>query len=160
MGSFERIVYRFSRWLNTVSGVALVAMMGLVFVNVLLRAVWYPILGTYEFTGFLASVTIALAVAHCAANMGHVAITIFTDNLPDRLRAVLDFIVSVLSSCLYFVLFWQCSKYAINMYHTGEVAPTTETPFYPFIFIVGFGILMLALVLLNDVFKSIVRMVK
>ena len=82
MLSFEKTVYGFSRMLNVLSGIALVLMMLLVFVNVALRAVWKPILGTYEFTGFLASITITFALAHCAAKKGHIAITIFADMLP------------------------------------------------------------------------------
>ncbi len=143
--------------LNVLSGITLVAMMGLVFVNVALRAVWQPLLGTYEFTGFIAALTISLALAHCAANKGHVAITLFADRLPARVQAILDTIVAILGFGLYIVLAWQCSKYAIVMYHSGEVSITTETHFYPFIFIVAFGLLMLALVLLNDLFKSLQR---
>jgi TRAP-type C4-dicarboxylate transport system permease small subunit len=160
MGSFEKNVYRLSRILNVLSGIALVAMMGLVFVNVALRAVWDPILGTYEFTGFLASMTIALALAHCATKKGHVAITIIVERLPDRIQALLDTIVAILGTGLYVVLAWECSKYAIVMYRSGEVSPTTETPFYPFLFVVAFGLLMLALVLLNDLFKSLGRALK
>jgi TRAP-type C4-dicarboxylate transport system permease small subunit len=156
-GSFERIVYRFSRMLNVLSGVALVLMMVLVFVNVALRAVWNPILGTYEFTGFLAALTIALALAHCAAKKGHVAITLFADMMPKRIQAILDTIVAILSIVLYSILAWQCSKYAIVLYHSGEVSITTLTPFYPLVLVVAFGFAMLALVLLNDLFKSLQR---
>jgi TRAP-type C4-dicarboxylate transport system permease small subunit len=74
MLSFEKTVYGFSRKLNILSGIALLLMMGLVFVNVALRAVGKPILGTYEFTGFLASITITFALAHCASKKGHIAI--------------------------------------------------------------------------------------
>ena len=88
MGSFERVVYRFSRVLNVLSGIALVLMMALVFVNVAFRAVWNPILGAYEFTGFLAALTIALALAHCAAKKGHVAITLFADRMPKMATTV------------------------------------------------------------------------
>ena len=160
MLSFEKTVYGFSRTLNILSGIALVLMMGLVFVNVALRAVWRPILGTYEFTGFLAAITIAFALAHCASKKGHIAITIFADRLPPRVQAVLDSIVSILGTALYAVIAWQCVKYAINMYRVGEVSPATATPFYPFILAVAFGLLMLALVLLNDVFKSIGKIFK
>jgi len=155
MGYFTRIVYWLSRKLNVVSGIALVAMMGLVFVNVASRAVWYPILGAYEFTGFLASVTIAFALAHCAANKGHIAITIMAERLPARVQRALDIIVAILGTGLYLVLAWECSKYAISMYHSGEVSLTTETPFYPFIFGVAFGFLMLAVVLFIDLVQSL-----
>jgi TRAP-type C4-dicarboxylate transport system permease small subunit len=157
MVSYERIVLRFSRILNILSGILLTVMMGLVFINVLLRAVWKPILGTYEYTGFLAALTISFALAHCAVNKGHIAITIFADRLPPRVQAVLDSLVAVMGTVLYAVISWQCVKYAINLYQIGEVSPATATPFYPFIIVVAFGILMLSLVLLNDLFTSIQR---
>lgn len=157
MDAFKKVVYGLSRVLNTISGVSLAIMMGLVFINVLMRAVWYPILGTYEYTSFLASMTIGLALAHCAAKKGHVMITIFAERLPERAQALLDALVAILSTCLYLILAWESSKYAISMYHSGEVGLTTEIPFYPFIFIVAFGILMLALVLLIDLFQSLKR---
>ena len=155
MSSYERIVSRFSRILNILSGIALVVMMGLVFVNVALRAVWDPIIGTYEFTGFLASITIAFALAHCASKKGHIAITLFADQLPPRVQAILDTIVAVLGTALYAVIAWQCVKYAIGMIETGEVSLALGIPFYPFIFAVAFGLFILALILLNDVIKSI-----
>ena len=157
MPSFKNSVYGFSRILNIISGIVLTAMMGLVFVNVLFRAVWQPILGTYEYTGFLAALTISLALAHCAANKGHIAITLFADRLPPRVQAILDSFVAILGTALYGVISWQCVKYSIHMYHSGEVSPATATPFYPFIIVVAFGLLMLALVLLSDLFKSIQR---
>jgi TRAP-type C4-dicarboxylate transport system permease small subunit len=158
MASFERIVYRFSRMLDVLSGIALVLMMVLVFVNVALRAVWIPILGTYEYTGFLAALTIALALAHCAARKGHVAITLFADMMPNRIQAILDTIVAIFGIVLYSILAWQCVKYAMVLYQSGELSITTLTPFYPLVLVVAFGFAMLALVLLNDLFKSL-RMV-
>ena len=155
MLAFEKTVYGFSRKLNILSGIALLLMMGLVFINVALRAVGKPILGTYEFTGFLASITITFALAHCASKKGHIAITIFADRLPPRVQAILDSLVAILGTALYAVISWQCVKYAINLYQIGEVSPATATPFYPFIIAVAFGLLMFALILLNDVFKSI-----
>ena len=160
MASFEKTVYGFSRRLNIVSSIVLVLMMGLVFVNVVLRAVWTPILGTYEFTGFLASIMITFALAHCASIKGHIAITIFADRLPSRVQAILDSFVAILGTALYAVIAWQSVKYAINMIKIGEVSPATATPFYPFIFAVAFGLFMLALTLLNDVFTSIGKIFK
>ena len=157
MASFERIVYRFSRMLDVLSGIALVLMMVLVFVNVALRAVWIPILGTYEYTGFLAALTIALALAHCAARKGHVAITLFADMMPNRIQAILDTIVAIFGIVLYSILAWQCVKYAMVLYQSGELSITTLTPFYPLVLVVAFGFAMLALVLLNDLFKSLQR---
>ena len=155
MPSFEKTIYGWGRILNIFSGITLVLMMGLVVVNVAFRAVWQPILGTYEFIGFLAALTITFALAHCASKKGHIAITIIADQLPPRVQAVLDSFVAILGTALYGVISWQSVRYAIHMIKIGEVSPATATPFYPFIFAVAFGLLMLALILLNDVFRSI-----
>jgi TRAP-type C4-dicarboxylate transport system permease small subunit len=149
-----------SKKLDIIAGIALVAMMALVFGNVLSRAVWRPIMGTYEVTAFLASMTISFALANCAANKGHIALTLFVDRLPRRVQAFFDTIVSILGAALYLVLAWQVSKYATQMKGTGEVSLTMEIPFFPFIYGVAFGLLMLSLVLLVNIFNSLVRISK
>lgn len=156
----ENIIFGASRKLNIVSGVALTAMMILVFLNVVLRALWRPILGTYEFTAFLASVTISFALAYCAVEKGHVAITLFTERLSSRGQAVCDAIVGIIGTVMFAVLSWQSALYAMVIYRSGEVAPTTETPFYPFIIGVAFGFFLLAAVNLIDLMNSLKKVVK
>jgi hypothetical protein len=46
------------------------------------------------------------------------------------------------------------------MKQTGEVSLTMEIPFYPFIYGVAIGLLMLALVSLVSIFQSFVRIYK
>ncbi len=154
----EKAVAWASQKLDVIAGVALVAMMVLVSGNVIARAVWEPIMGTYEVTAFLAAMTISFALAHCAMNKGHIALTLFVDRLPRRVRAFLDVIVSVLGALLFLIMAWQVAKYAVHMKGTGEVSLTMEIPFYPFIFGVAFGLLMLALVSLVDLLKSLSRL--
>ena len=103
----------------------------LIFINVFSRAVWQPLLGTYEFTSLLASITISMSLAYCAVNKGHVAITLFADRFPRRVRSVLNVIVSLIGTVLFAVLSWQCVKYAITVYHSGEVSMTTEMRVLP-----------------------------
>ena len=148
-----------SNKLNVISGIALVAMMVLVFTNVVLRAVWRPILGTYEITAFLAAITISFALAYCAVNKGHIALTLFVDRLPPRVQAAIDTFTYSIGTVLFTVLAKEVAKYALHTRGTGEVGMTTEIPFYPFIFGVAFGLLMLAIVLFIDILKSIKRMI-
>jgi TRAP-type C4-dicarboxylate transport system permease small subunit len=156
----EKVVGWASQKLDVVAGIALVAMMALIFVNVLSRAVWRPIMGTYEVTAFLASLTISFALANCAVHKGHIALTLFVDRMPPRVRAVFDTIVSIIGALLYLVLAWEVTKYASHMSRTGEVSLTMEIPFYPFIYGVALGLLMLALVSLVSIFQSLVRIFK
>ena len=160
LDQLEKITKYTSSRLDNIAGFALIVMMLLAFFNVLLRMVWQPILGTYEFTGFLASLTISFALANCAMHKGHVSITLFIDLLPPRARAVCDMIVGAIGTALFITLGWQGVKYAINIYRIGEVALTTEIPFYPFIFGMAFGMFMLAAVNLFDFIKALEGIVK
>lgn len=156
----EQAVAWASQKLDIVAGIALVAMMALIFINVLCRAVWQPIMGTYEITAFLASVTISFALANCAVNKGHIALTLFVDRMPLRFRAAFDTLVAIISTLLFVVLAWEVAKYAHHMKHTGEVSLTMEIPFYPFIYGVAFGVFMLAMVSLVTIFQSLARIVQ
>jgi TRAP-type C4-dicarboxylate transport system permease small subunit len=156
----EKVVGWASQKLDMVAGIALVAMMALIFGNVLFRAVWRPIMGTYEVTAFLASMTISFALANCAVHKGHIALTLFVDRMPLRLRSVLDTLVSTIGGLLYLVLAWEVTKYASHVKQTGEVSLTMEIPFYPFIYGVALGLLLLALVLIVSIFTSLVRIFK
>jgi TRAP-type C4-dicarboxylate transport system permease small subunit len=152
--SLEKAIFGASRKLNYISGIALTAMMCLVFINVLLRVLWRPILGTYEFTALLASVTISFALAHCAAQKGHVAISLFTDRLPTRAQGICEAIVGAIGASLFSVLCWQTIIYAEKVRISGEVSFTTEVPFWPFIYGMAFGFLMLAMVNFIDFLNS------
>jgi len=150
----ENFVFGASKKLNYISGVALTAMMCLVFFNVLLRWTWEPILGTYEFTGLLASVTISFALARCAAQKGHVAISLFTERLSTRAQGICEAIVGAIGTVLFSVLCWQSIIHAGVIRRSGEVSFTTEFPFWPFIYGMAFGFLMLAIVNFIDLLNS------
>ena len=157
---FEDKIFGLSKKLNSISGITLAVMMCLVFFNVIFRAVWRPILGTYDYTGLLASICISFALANCAVEKGHVAITLFVERLPARIQGVCGIIVGAIGTGLFVVLFWQCVKYGIAMRRVGEVSMTTLTPFYPFVFGIAFGFLTQALVSLVEFLTSVKEVVK
>jgi TRAP-type C4-dicarboxylate transport system permease small subunit len=135
-------------------------MMGVVFINVVFHSFWHPIFGAYEITGFLEVILISFSIGYCATKKGHIAVSLIEDRIPKRMLSVLDSIVAILGTGLYLVLAWQCYLYAKTVAHTGELSISLEIPFYPLIFAIAFGFLMLALVLITDLFKSLVEVFK
>ena len=160
MAYFERIVHGLARELDRIAGWAIVAMMALVVVNVILRRVWHPILGTTEFVGFLAAVVIGFAIAYCAALKGHIAVTFIADRFPQRTQAIIDVIIGIIAVLFFGLVVWQIGLYATDMVISGEVSPTIKAPFFIFVYGVAFGILALWLVLLVDLIKSVAKAVK
>jgi len=155
----EKIVNLFAREMDRVAQWAAVVLMALVVTNIVLRFAWRPLLGTYEFVSFLSAVVISFALAHCAVQRGHIAVTLIVDRLPPRGQAIVDVIINAVSIIFFGLTVWQISLYATDMVISGEVSPTTKTPFYPFVYGVALGFLALCLVLLVDLLKSINRAV-
>ena len=128
--------------------------------NIMLRIVWRPIFGTYDFVMFLGSVVVAFALAYCAIQGGHVAVDILVARFSQRTQAIIDSSTSILSIGIFAIIAWQCSVYGTDMWRTGEVSMSVHIPFYPFVYGVGFGCAVLGLVLLADLFKSLAKAVR
>ncbi|MEW5954262.1 MAG: TRAP transporter small permease [Bacillota bacterium] len=156
MRMFSGLVTEFSKVLDKLAGFCLVLLMALVVSNVVLRTVFKsPILGTYEYVSFLTAVVIGLALAYCAVQNGHIAIGLVADRLRCRTRAVVDTLVNAAALVFWGLTAWYIAGYAGAMTASGVVSPTTQTPFYPFVYLVAFGLLALCLVLLVRLAESV-----
>lgn len=160
MSGFERGISWVSEWFDRVARAALALMMGLVVGNILLRAVWNPIPGTYEFVGYLGAVVIPFALAYCAVRGGHVAVTILMDRLPRRTQAIIDSITGIIIVGFFAAAAWRLGAYATDMSQSGEVSPTMELPYYPLVYVTGLCILLLGLVQLVKLLKSLALAVR
>jgi TRAP-type C4-dicarboxylate transport system permease small subunit len=131
-------------------------MMGVVTINVVLRFIWEPILGTYEVAGFLEAAVVSFALAGCVLEKRNIAITFVMDRIKhQRTRSVIEIMVRIIGIALILVIAWTCYHYALTVKNSGKVSPTLAIPFYPLIFGTAFGFLMVALVLLVDFFRSL-----
>lgn len=156
MKVFSGLVTEFSKLLDKLAGFCMVLLMLLVVSNVVLRAVFKsPILGTYEYVGFLTAVMIGLALAYCAVQNGHIAIGLMVDRLCCRTQAGVDIMVNATALGFWGLAAWYIARYAGSMTASGVVSPTTQTPFYPFVYLVAFGLLALCLVLMVRLVESV-----
>lgn len=155
----QRFVTRLSQYLDWAAGWALVATMLLVVGNILLRLFGRPIEGTYEWVGFLTATAIGLALAYCAVQQGHIAVTFLVDKLPPRLQAVIDLITGLLAVAFLVLAFLESVVYGTSMAISGEVALTTQIPFYPFIYLIALGLLVFALVVLVGLLEPFKKVV-
>lgn len=149
MDKCEKLLGKATKFLDQIAGLAIIAVMLLVVANVILRAtVGRPILGTYEFVGFLTAIIIGLALAHCAFQNGHIAVDFIMKKFPDKVKVPVDFFIHLVSLVFLALSSLHTTNYARSMILTGEVSPTTKTPFYPFIYITALGLAVLCLVVL------------
>ena len=135
MGKFGKIIKKTSDFFSWLAGAAIFAAMVLVVVNIILRAVFgKPILGTYEFTGFLSVIIISFGLAYVLMVDAHIAVDFIVEKFRPRTRNIIDTVVGIFVLALMSVFTWNVLTYAIKVMNNNQLSPTTQTPFYVFIF--------------------------
>lgn len=152
------LVTGLSRFLDRIAGICLAGVMLLVVVNIILRVVFNrPILGTIEYVGFFTAVVIGLSLAYCAVQNAHIAVNFVADKLPVKVQAVFDTVVNTLALGFWGLASWHLWKYGQSLAASGVVSSTTQTPYYPFVYLVAAGLFALCLVLLVKLIESVKR---
>ena len=154
MDRWEKNVGKLTGFLDSMAGIAMLGVMFLVVFNVLLRTTaGRPLLGTYEYVGFITTVIIGLALAHCAFLQSHIAVGFFMDRLPQRIGLAVDLAVHLAAVLFLGLASHHLIDYGRSMALAGEVSPTTKTPFFPFVYVIALGLVVLCLVLLVRIIK-------
>ncbi len=157
MGTIERTLWHLSHWLNRLSSVALAGMMFLVVLNVALRLVYKPILGTYEIVGFLGALVISLGLAKTTINHGHVAVDLFIAFFRSRVQNAIKTLSAALGGFLFAMLSWQSWGYAMDLSKTGQLSQTLKIPYYPLVCGLSIAAALTCLVLVLETAKSVKR---
>ncbi len=143
------IVTRISRALDFAAGLMLAATAMLVVVNILGRVLLQrPILGTYEMVGYFTAGAVGMALAHCALVNSHIAVAFILDRFPARLQRAVEIVFG--APVFAFLIFTGYNLYlhGARIAASGQVSPTTQMIFYPFVYLVAIGFFALALVVL------------
>lgn len=158
--SFSRFVGGLSIILDRIAGFCMVFIMGLVVLNVVLRTIFnISIIGTYEYVSFLTAAMIGFSLAQCAYTRSHIAVDYFMVKLSLKTQKVTEIIVTGIGLLFWILSSWHLGKYAYALSLKGVVSPTTQTPYYYFIYLVAFGLLALGLVLLANFIEYLKRYV-
>ena len=153
MNFLETLSEKIAKGLTLLAGIALVAMMVLACANMVLRAVWVPVQGTFEMMGFLGAVVASFSLAFAQRQKSHIAVGMLLARFPAPVRRLADAATN-LASCLFFLLAgWETWKWANFLVDTGEISATLGIVYYPFVFAAAAGCAALSFVLLVDTLK-------
>ncbi len=155
MKFFINYSLRIVQIINWLAGRAVALTMGLVVINIVLRVFGMPIGGTYEWVGFLTALAIGLSLAHCESQDGHVAVTIFMEKLPPKFQHITDIFTKIIVLVFLIITFRETISYANSTIVAGEIAQTTKVPIYPFIYILAFGFIAFALIIITKMLETI-----
>ena len=97
-GPIERRVYKTTLVMGIISAVGLTAMMLVTVYNVLMRFLFSkPIYGVVELVGMLLVLTSTFGMALCQKDKAHITITLITDMLPPRIKAISEVFALLMS---------------------------------------------------------------
>ena len=156
----KRPIYAISIFLDRLAGLLVFVLMVLVVSNVIMRLTGKPILGAIEFVGFLMAIAIGLSLAYCQAQGSHIAVSLFLDNLPNKIRAYIEILVNIIVFLFLILVVWRLYIYADALRIKAQVSLTTGISFFPFILVIAFGFLVYCLVVLTGIVDSVRKVVR
>ncbi len=133
-------------------GCLLVLMMSLTCANILLRQFGFPVRGTFEIMGFLGAVIFALSLGYSHEKKEHLYVSIFFDRFPDIIKKTAQIINSFVCIGFFSLLSWQLFKKAVVLKNVHEVSETLRISYYPFILVFSFGVAVLVLLFIYELF--------
>ncbi len=145
----------FSRWLNVVAMVSLMAMVVFIFINVVLRYVFrQAITGSIEIVQLLMVLAVFCGLAYCQSVKGHVTMDVLVSRLRPKPQVVIEGITIFLSTILFGVVIWRTSLIAMK---TPEASLVFSIPVAPQLMLISITSALLILQLLRQFLESIVK---
>ncbi len=153
MNGFLNKVKGLSRIFNVIAGISLTFLMLLTVMDVILRGLKRPIVGTYELVAFSGAVVIGFAVPLTSWLRGHIFVDFFILRFSQKVRNIFNITTRCLVIVLFFLIGWNLIKYGMDLQKSGEVSLTLQMPFYPVAYGVAVCCFLQCLVLICDVIK-------
>ena len=153
MKGFVSKINGLSRFLNIIAGISLTFLMLLTVMDVILRTLKTPIVGTYELVAFSGAIVIGFAVPLTSWVRGHIYVDFFILRFSKTVRNIFNTATRSLVIILFFLIGWNLIKYGIDLQKSGEVSLTLQMPFYPVAYGVAVCCFVQCLVLICDIVK-------
>jgi len=153
MGAFLGIIQRLSKWMQGISGFALVFIMMLTVADVVLRSFGHPIVGTFEIVGLGGAVVIGFAIPISSWMRGHIYVDFLIQKFPKAGRNTFDIATRLATIILFSLIAWNLFLYAESLFKSGEVTLTRQLPFYPIAYGMAACCIIQCLVLICDIVK-------
>jgi len=147
----QRVIRVISQKLHFLSGMAIVAMMAIMALDVIARyALKTSLLDTIEISSMFLGAVTSLALVSVTKEEEHIRFSLLIDRLSTRTQNLAKAVTLVISAALFSMLTWQTTIRAIASVRSGEFIGSLEIPLWPGRFLFALGCFLTALVLLTQ----------
>jgi TRAP-type C4-dicarboxylate transport system permease small subunit len=116
--------------------------------DVTCRYFGHPIPGSYQISELVLVWIVCLAWPFATWNKGHIRVEMLLLKFPQRVRETLEFMSSLLTLCIFGLIFWQGIEMIMMTIRLNELVSIIDVPLYPFLIVVPLGALLVCPVVL------------
>jgi TRAP-type C4-dicarboxylate transport system permease small subunit len=155
MNFFWKIIQFFLDSMKVIGAICLAGMMLLTCVDVVGRAFGYPIFGSVEIVGFMATLAVVMAMPYTHQVQGHIGVEIIVRLFSEKTQTIIEICTGILSLILFAIVTWRMTVYADTMEKSGEVSMNLELPEHWVIYVTAFCLLVFTLIIFKDILTNI-----
>ena len=155
MNRFWKGIQWVMEFMKAVGAFCLVVMMFLTCADVVGRFFGHPIFGSVEIVGFMAALSVAMALPYTHQARGHIGVEIVVRLMSERTRRIIELVTNSLALVLFAVVTWRMVQYSRTMKGAGEVSMNLEIPIYLIIGVVAFCFLFFTLAIVQDIVQAL-----
>jgi TRAP-type C4-dicarboxylate transport system permease small subunit len=155
---FDEFNQRISSYFEWVGLAGLLVMMAVTCIDVIGAKIFRsPLYGALDIVVLAQMVAVSFATAYALFLGRHVSVEFFMMLLPERLRVMIDTIISSFGLTLFVLIVWRLGVFGYSLQIGGEISPTIRIPLYPFAYGIALASIPVALIFLAGILKSIKR---
>ena len=155
MAFFWKIILWILDKMKIIGAACLVGMMLLTCVDVVGRAFGHPIFGSVEIVGFMATLSVVMAMPYTHQVQGHIGVEIVVRLFSEKTQTIIGICTGIVSLILFAVVTWRMTVYANTMKASGEVSMNLELPEHFVIYVTAVCLLIFTLIILQDLINNI-----
>ncbi len=155
MNRFLTAVSKVDITFHIIAGSVLAFMMVVTLLDVIMRNIGHPIVGSMEIISFCGSVVVGFAIPYTSWKKAHVYVDMLVEKLSPRNRKIMDVITRCMGMALFLFISYNFVQYGLDLKRTGEVSASFRLPYYPIAFGLALSCFLETVTLLSDLLRTI-----
>lgn len=140
---------------HIIAGSVLAFMMVVTLLDVFMRNLGHPIVGTVEIISFSGSVVVGFAIPYASWKKAHVYVDLLVEKLSPRNKIIMAAITRCMGIALFVFIGYNFIVYGRDLLQTGEVSASFRLPYYPIAFGLSLSCFLESATLFCDLVRTI-----
>jgi TRAP-type C4-dicarboxylate transport system permease small subunit len=140
---------------HIIAGSALAFMMIVTMLDVLMRNIGHPVVGSMEIISFCGSLVIGFAIPYSSWKKANVYVDMLVDKMSTPGRKIMDSITRCMGIALFLFIGCNFVLYGFDLKHTGEVSASFRLPFYPIAWGLALSCFLESVTLFCDLLRTV-----